>query len=123
MHRVVRYWAALMVLPLFCHPGFSSAQPSGQIRVRVYNYAHARAKVIAESKEVAARVLRQAGVSKVWIDCPLTENDRPLFPECQQPFTPADVTLNFVSNKPQDESRDAFGMAVLSERASVHFIS
>ena len=45
--------------------------PSPTIRARVNNYAQASPSIIAKAERVAGRILGDAGLLTVWLDCPM----------------------------------------------------
>ena len=72
------------------------AEESPQITLRVYNYALVSSKVLAQAKEEVKTILREAGLSTLWLDCPLSMAEFDKFPACQEPWGPTDLRLGIV---------------------------
>src|SRR5205814_5655640 len=47
------------------------AEPSPMLRVRVNNYTQASPLIVAKAEREAGRILGEAGLQMVWIDCPM----------------------------------------------------
>jgi hypothetical protein len=96
--------------------GFSpmrGAEPSSAITVRVYNYAKVERRILVDAQKEAARILGQAGIATVWLDCPLDPAEFEEHPACQQPLGPADIVLRFIPSSmekglPFDHSKVGF---------------
>jgi hypothetical protein len=74
----------------------SAAEASSAINVRVYDYAKVERRVLLEAEKEATRILDQAGITTMWLDCPLDPAEFEEHPVCQQPLSPADIVLRFV---------------------------
>jgi hypothetical protein len=95
--------------------------PSPTIRVRVTNYTVATPTTVSKAEHEAGRILGEAGLNVVWIDCPLGRSVIPADP-CQQPLEPSDIVLRVLSDQNRNGVQDgAFGVAVLPVLASVYF--
>jgi len=68
-----------------------------EITVRVYDYAGTRAGTLGRAKQVAATILRQAGVETVWTACRTSLADSPKDAACQRPLGPRDLVLRVVN--------------------------
>ena len=64
----------------------SPAEPNPTMRVRVLNYTQATPATVAQAEREAARILGEAGLKTVWLDCPLVEAKVVPQDPCQQPF-------------------------------------
>ena len=53
------------------------------VNLHVYNYARVDRRALLASEAQAAAILRDAGVSAHWIDCPTSHQAVPNFPGCQ----------------------------------------
>jgi len=101
----VRGWWSVVALGCFLtlsSVGFARTQstggvePSLKITVRVYNYAHASRKVLAGAEEEATRILREAGVATVWLDCPTSPAEEENYPACPQVLGSMGVDLRII---------------------------
>jgi len=100
----------------------SGADPSPTIRVRVNNYTQASPAILAGAEREAGRILGDAGLRTVWLDCP-AGNSRVDSPDpCRQPLEAADIALRVLSQSTQNKFQDTlFGFAVVPVLASVYY--
>jgi hypothetical protein len=120
--RLAAGW--LVVLGFACSDTFSAraADPSPTIRVRVTNYTEATPTTVSKAEHEASRILGEAGVNVVWIDCPLKRSAVVPTDPCQQPLEPTDIVLRMLSDHSRNGVQDsAFGVAVLPVLASVYY--
>jgi hypothetical protein len=98
--------------------------PSPTIRVRVNNYAKASPAIIARAEREAGRILGEAGLLVVWLDCPMkpfggVDVQQHL---CLEPLEATDIVLRVLSEPTQDKFQDTvFGFAVVPILASVYY--
>ena len=88
-----------------------------QIIVHVYNYAQVDAGDLLGGEQIAANILRKAGVDTVWLACSTGEVMRSEA-ECPRPSSPLDLTLKLVTSAKAKNFglvEDAFGFAAGSE--------
>ncbi len=98
--------------------------PSPTIRVRVNNYAQASPSIIAKAEREAGRILGEAGLRIVWLDCPMEHfgGIRVRQNPCLEPLEATDVVLRVLSEPTQDKFQDkVFGFAVVPILASVYY--
>jgi hypothetical protein len=87
-----------------------------QIIVRVHNYAQVDAKVLLGGEQIAADILRDAGVDTVWLACSAGKG-LPGEPRCARSQTSLDLTLNLETSAKVKQFRlvdDAYGFAAAS---------
>ena len=114
----------LLVASLNCSGAFSvrSEEPTPTIRIRVFNYATATPTTVLAAERSAGKILRDAGLNVVWLQCWVGNSTDDRSAACQQPLLPTEVLLRVLS----DHSRtgipdDAFGFAVPPMLASVYY--
>ena len=102
-------WSSLQGLVLVSSPNIGqelqdqretshSQEQENRITVLVYNYAHLPIQTLREAEDRASLIFRKAGVEVEWADCPLNNEDPPLYPGCPEvsdatqvsPHLPAD---------------------------------
>jgi hypothetical protein len=54
------------------------------LTIKVYNQAHVEDAVLRKAKKEAGRIFGELGISTEWLDCPLTSDQLPNSPVCQQ---------------------------------------
>jgi hypothetical protein len=98
--------------------------PSPTIRARVNNYAQASPSTIAKAERVAGRILGDAGLLTVWLDCPM-EHFGGVHVEqnlCLEPLEATDIVLRVLSEPSQNKFQDTvFGFAVVPIFAIVYY--
>ena len=100
----------------------SPAEPNPTMRVRVLNYTQATPATVAQAEREAARILGEAGLQTVWLDCPLVEAKVVPQDPCQQPFEANEIMVRVLSDKTRRGYQDnAFGFAVAPLLASVYY--
>lgn len=98
------------------------ADPSPMIRVRVNNYTQASALIVARSEREAGRILGEAGLQTVWLDCPVGRSIAVPQDPCQEPLAATDIVLRVLSEPIQNRFQDTvFGFAVVPVLASVYY--
>jgi hypothetical protein len=99
------------------------------ITLRVYDYARVNRPAMLAAEGEATRILADAGVNALWVDCPTSHNDWDNYPNCHSPWQASDYILRILPNAMaglQEKSRDALGDALncdqgLSCTASVFY--
>jgi hypothetical protein len=121
----VKAIAGIAVAMAMAFPGASFAGPEDprpNIRVRVDNYTQASSGTIARAEREAARILSEAGLQTVWVDCPVGHSLSAAQDPCQEPLEPADLVLRILPNATGNKFQDTvFGFAVQPVLASVYY--
>ena len=128
IHEVPRYprlqglWlnrigvSALMALIGFAFSEPACAKPAApdlKITVRVYNYSQPPSTMLAEAEREAGRILGQAGLNSVWLDCPVVPTDSSQNP-CPEPIEAADIRLRVFSEAVRNSLHHrAYGFAII----------
>ena len=90
--------------------------------VHVINLTEATPGTITSAEAEAGRILRDAGLKVVWLNCPREQAVPDPADRCQQPFGPANVFLRVLSDQTKKGFQDTiFGFAVLPALASVYY--
>jgi hypothetical protein len=123
---LVRLWTFLAAMG-FAFLGGAYARPTApdlMLTVRVYNYAQSPSTLLVEAEHEASRILGEAGLKSVWLDCPLAPSaDIPQSP-CPEPIGAAEVRLRILSVPVRNGFHDtAFGFAIVPALASVYYES
>ena len=104
-------------------PGGACAGPAAQeltITVRVYNYSQTPSTVLAEAERQAGRILAEAGLKIVWLDCPIVPLNSPQNP-CPEPIEDSDIRLRILSAPARNSLLDTvFGFAIAPALATVY---
>lgn len=114
----------LVVLGLACADPSSvrAADPGPTIRVRVTNYTEATAATVSRAEREAGRLLGEAGLNMVWIDCQIKPAAANSTDPCQRELEPTDIVLRVLPDHARNGVQDsAFGLAVLPVLASVYY--
>ena len=118
--------SALVALIGFAFPELACAKPAASdltVMVRVYNYAQTSPIVLAQAEREAGRILGEAGLKSVWLDCTLVPTDTPQNP-CPEPIEAADVRLRILTSPVRNSLQDTvFGFAVAPALATVYYES
>jgi hypothetical protein len=123
----VSLWIAeglLVVLGLDFADNFlaRAAEPDPTITARVVNYTAATPATIAKAEHQTDRILGEAGLHVIWLDCPLGQSASIITDPCQQPLKPTEIVLRVLSDHRRNGVQDdAFGFAVLPVLASVYY--
>ena len=122
----------LLVCPsCFAHPqGQQTESKRAQIGVRVYNDARVPEEQLRTAEEVAARVLRQAGIEAEWSDCTVIRGAPPSESSaCAASLRSTDLVLYLVDRLEAHFSwvdRNALGYSIIPdthELASMTYVS
>jgi hypothetical protein len=98
------------------------ADPSPTIRVRVDNYTQASPTIIAGAEREASRILGEAGLRIIWLDCLMGHSTAVRQDPCQEPLEATDIVLRILSEPTQNQFPDTvFGFAVVPVLASVYY--
>jgi hypothetical protein len=98
------------------------ADSSPTIRVRVNNYTKALPATLARAEREAGRILGNAGLRTVWLDCPAGHSTADSQDPCREPLKASDIALRVLSESTQNKFQDtAFGFAVVPVLASVYY--
>ncbi len=96
-----------------------------QVTVRMYDYAQESARTLRRAQEVAAGVLRQAGVTTEWLNCRVSDLDpRESAPGCREPVGSTDLILRLLPERMRKQAgtkRSIFGFAKPPRIAFVFF--
>jgi hypothetical protein len=105
--------------------GFANvAEPSAMLRVRVNNYTQASPSIVAKAEREAGRILGEAGLRMVWLDCPMEHYGGVHVQQnpCLEPLEATDIVLRVLSERTQNKFQDTvFGFAVVPIFASVYY--
>ncbi len=99
----------------------SVAGQTGDLAVRVYDYAGVPGKVMTAAEDEARRLLHRAGIETEWSGCPKNPNERDRYPNCQEPLGEADVILH-VMPQPVEEyqvTSNGFGLTLQSGKGGI----
>ena len=94
-----RHWALSFILiatlPSFTQAAFPpKAEVSSEITIRLYNYANLTRTAQARAEKVASDILRKAGITAHWLDCPIAKDQQN--PACNQPLRPTELVLRIL---------------------------
>ena len=120
----LRLAASLLVVLGFAWATTSTrgADRSPIIRVRVTSYTDATPAAVSKAEHEAGRILGEAGLNVVWMNCPLGRSAIVPTDPCQHPLEPTDIVLRVLSDQNRNGVQDsAFGVAVLPVLASVYY--
>ncbi len=96
--------------------------PSPTVTLLVYNKAQVPATTLAQAEREAGRILGEAGMRAVWLDC--LERNFPADPQglCSKAREPTDVVLRVLPGRIPNRFADTlFGIAFLPTLASVYY--
>lgn len=102
----------------------SVAEPSPMLRVRVNNYTQASPSIVAKAEREAGRILGEAGLRMVWLDCPMEHYGGVHVQQnpCLEPLEATDIVLRVLSERTENRFQDTvFGFAVVPIFASVYY--
>ena len=100
----------------------NAPDPIPAIRVHVDNYSQASPTTLSGAEREAARILGEAGLRVVWLNCPV--GSAPSVPQnsCQGPLEPSDIVLRIIPEATKNMFQDSvFGFAVVPLVASVYY--
>lgn len=107
--------------PLLGHP--HCVDPGPAIRVRVTNYApQASPRLLGRAEREAGRILAEAGLRIIWVNCPMIDSFSSVRDPCREPLEATDVVLRVLPEVNKAKFQDAqFGFAVVPILASVYY--
>jgi hypothetical protein len=115
--------STLVAVVGFAFPARACAATAAQeliITVRVYNYAQTPSTVLAGAERGAGRILAEAGLKTVWVDCPIVPLNSPQN-SCPEPIEDADIRLRILSVPARNSLPDTvFGFAIAPALATVY---
>jgi hypothetical protein len=94
------------------------------IKVRVYNYVKASPPMLAKVEREAGRILGEAGLRMVWLDCPIEHFGGVYVQQnpCLEPLEATDIVLRVLPEATQNKFQDTvFGFAVVPILATVYY--
>jgi hypothetical protein len=92
------------------------------IKILVYNIAQAPHAAVAQAETEAGRILGEAGLRAVWIDCLDRHSADARTGLCGKAREPVDVVLRFLPGQTRGGAQDnLFGVAFLPTLASVYY--
>jgi len=99
-----------------------AAEPDPTITARVINYTAATPATMAKAEYQAQRILGEAGLHVIWLDCPRGQSAAITTDLCNQSLKPTEIVLRVLSDHRQSGVQDdAFGFAVFPALASVYY--
>ena len=100
----------------------NAPDPVPSIRVHVDNYSQASPTTLSGAERVAGRILGDAGLQIVWLNCPVGNSSSVPQNPCQRPLEPADIVLRIIPEPAKNTFQDSvFGFAVVPLLASVYY--
>jgi len=131
-HSGVRRWTRSsfgLVVALVAVIGFSlptsglagKEDPSPTVTILVYNHTQASAAILAGAEREAGRILGEAGLQPVWLDC-LPRDSAADLELCHKAREPIDVVLRVLPGHIQGRLQDTlFGFAFPPALTSVYY--
>jgi hypothetical protein len=95
----------------------AQAGTDSEITVRIHNYAKASRSVVLHAERIADIILREAGVSTDWVECPVV-GGVPHDTECDKPFSSLDFVLTLLPRAMSDRLDSKGGVLGLAVEAS-----
>ena len=109
-------------LPNAARAGDREVDPSLTMTVLVYNQTQASAAILAGAEREAGRILGEAGLRAVWLDCLDRHSAADLQELCHKGREPIDVVLRVLPGHIQGRLQDTlFGITFLPTLASVYY--
>ena len=75
-----------------------AAEPDPTITARVINYTASTPATMAKAEYQAERILGEAGLHVIWLDCPRGQSAGITTDRCKQPLKPSEVVLRVLSD-------------------------
>lgn len=113
----------LIAAGLHC-TGFASthaADPIPTIRIAVLNFTEATPQTIAAAEREAGRILGDAGLNVVWVNCPPGDTAVDPTDPCQQRPGPSHIFVRVLGQTRQGFQDSIYGFAVLPALASAYY--
>jgi hypothetical protein len=95
---VMLFWSNLQSFTFASSP-IEGPSPSGlpeqaaSIAVLVYNHAHLPMETLVQVRDRASLIFRKSGIEIEWLDCPLNDGERSLYPGCPETINRAKLFL------------------------------
>jgi hypothetical protein len=94
-----KHWALsfllIATLPSFTQAASpAKAEANSQITIRLYNYSDLPQAAQARAETVASDILRKAGITAQWLDCPIAKAQQ--LPACSLPLRPTELVLRIL---------------------------
>jgi hypothetical protein len=100
MTKTFKNCLALSFLLALSLPGLTQAashakaEANSPITIRLYNYSDLPQATQARAEKVASDILRKAGITAQWLDCPIAKNQQN--PACSLPLRPTELVLRIL---------------------------
>ncbi len=100
MTKTFKNCLALSFLLALSLPGLTQAgstakaEANSPITIRLYNYSDLPQAAQARAEKVASDILRKAGITAQWLDCPIAKNQQN--PACSLPLRPTELVLRIL---------------------------
>lgn len=100
MTKTFKNCLALSFLLAISLPGLTQAgspakaEANSPITIRLYNYADLTPAAQARAEKVASDILRKAGITAQWLDCPIAKVQQN--PACSLPLRPTELILRIL---------------------------
>jgi hypothetical protein len=95
--------------------------PSHTIVLRVTNYSQVSDAVLVQGQRQAEQILEEAGITAIWLDCPLPKIEGLSEGLCQQALKSNEIVLRVLTEPRHHEYQDdVFGFSVLPVLASIY---
>lgn len=92
------------------------------ITVRLDNYSQASSAILVTAQREASRIMQQAGLRVVWLDCPKRPSTAGAQGPCEKALEGTDIRLRVLAAPVKNEFNDTvFGFAVHPVLASVYY--
>lgn len=96
--------------------------PSPTITVQIYNYSQASPAVLTGAEREAGRILGEAGLRTVWLECPVGPSAVSPQGRCQKAPEATDITLRVLAAPIQNKFQGTvFGFTIHPVYASVYY--
>jgi hypothetical protein len=100
----------------------SENDPSPTITVQIYNYSQASPAILTKAEREADRILSEAGLRIVWLECPVEPSAAGSQGPCQKAPEATDIRLRVLAAPVQNKFQDTvFGFTVHPVLASVYY--
>ena len=97
-------------------------EPMPTLMVQVYNYSQASPAVLTRAEREAGRILGEAGLRAVWLECPVGPSSVMPKGPCDKELDATDVRLRVLAAPTQHEYEDSvFGFTIHPAFASVYY--
>ena len=107
-------------LPATAFAGEDGSSPT--ITVLVHNYSQASAAILARAEREAGRIMGEAGLRAVWLECPTKPSTADSNVACQKAAEATDIRLRVLTAPVQNKYQDTvFGFTVHPVLATVYY--